>query len=69
MERWVEGVLACAPLSVRAIKQITRRSAQLSVREAQALRTPALVAALQSQDQNEGVAAFREKRAPVWQGR
>jgi crotonobetainyl-CoA hydratase len=37
--------------------------------EAQALRLPALVAALQSADSEEGVRAFREKRKPVWQGR
>ena len=27
--RWVDDVLACAPLSVRAIKQVVRRTAQL----------------------------------------
>ena len=37
--------------------------------EAQALRLPALVAALQSKDADEGVRAFREKRKPQWQGR
>ena len=32
-------------------------------------RVPALVAALQSVDQDEGVQAFVEKRAPRWSGR
>ena len=32
------------------------------------MRLPALVAALQSKDQDEGVRAFQEKRAPVWSG-
>ncbi len=68
VERWVTDIKACAPLSVRAIKHTVRKTAQLDARSAQALRTPALVAALQSNDSEEGVRAFQEKRAPVWTG-
>jgi enoyl-CoA hydratase/carnithine racemase len=67
--RWVADVLACAPLSVRAIKQMVRAGEKLSAKEAQMLRLPALVEALQSSDQEEGVRAFQEKRAPQWRGR
>jgi len=67
--RWVDDVLACAPLSVRAIKQVVRRTAQLSAAEARGQLLPALAEALQSEDSQEGVRAFIEKRKPVWRGK
>jgi enoyl-CoA hydratase/carnithine racemase len=69
VHRWVQAILACAPLSLRAIKQVVRRTSTLTAVEAQAVRLPALVAALQSDDSEEGVRAFREKRKPKWAGR
>ena len=68
VERWVAEILECAPLSLRAIKQSARRTAHLAAAEAQALRLPAVVEALQSADAHEGVRAFREKRKPAWKG-
>jgi len=67
--RWIADILACAPLSLRAIKQMVRAGERLSAKEAQMLRLPALVEALRSEDQDEGVRAFQEKRAPQWRGR
>jgi enoyl-CoA hydratase/carnithine racemase len=67
--RWVADILACAPLSVRAIKQMVRAGERLSAGQAQMLRLPGLVEALQSADQEEGVRAFQEKRKPQWRGR
>ncbi len=68
VDRWIADILACAPLSLRAIKQTVRRTAHLSAAEAQALRLPALIESLQSSDSREGINAFREKRSPVWTG-
>ncbi|SFP54050.1 enoyl-CoA hydratase-related protein [Variovorax sp. 770b2] len=69
VDRWVQQMLACAPLSLKAIKQVVRRTGTLSPAEAHRMRLPALVAALQSEDANEGVLAFQQKRKPQWLGR
>lgn len=62
-------VLACAPLSVKAIKQLVQRTAHLTPQEAQGIRLPTVIAAFDSEDGQEGPRAFREKRKPRWQGK
>ncbi|MEU5055102.1 hypothetical protein ACFC18_34575 [Streptomyces sp. NPDC056121] len=69
VNRWVADILACAPTSLRAIKQMVQRGSGLSPQDAHKLRTPALMAALDSEDGKEGVLAFQQKRPPVWPGR
>jgi crotonobetainyl-CoA hydratase len=66
---WLADIVACAPLSLRAIKQIVNATAQMNVEQAQSLRLPALIEALRSEDGLEGVRAFQQKRKPVWRGR
>jgi crotonobetainyl-CoA hydratase len=66
VDRWLEEILRCAPLSLRAIKQMVQRSESMPPPAAMRTRFPALVAALGSRDAEEGVRAFQEKRAPIW---
>ena len=69
VERWVQQILACAPLSLKALKQVVRLTGTMSPAQAHGMRLPALVTALQSEDSDEGVLAFQQKRKPQWQGR
>ena len=69
VDRWVASILKCAPLSVKAIKECVKETGDLSIDEAQSRRLPSLVAALESEDADEGPRAFREKRQPEWKGR
>ncbi|ETX15067.1 crotonase [Roseivivax halodurans JCM 10272] len=68
VDAWVADVLSCAPLSVAAIKETVRSTAHLSPQDARDHKSEALVSALASEDSEEGVLAFREKRPPVWRG-
>ncbi len=69
VDRWLEDILACAPTSLRAIKQVLNRTEHLTDREAHAARLPAVVEALVSPNADEGVAAFQQKRKPNWSDR
>jgi len=69
VERWVHEVQACAPLAVREAKRAIDGGFNLALAEGQQLEAKAYAIVLASEDRNEGLAAFAEKRKPRFQGR
>ncbi|MES2258234.1 MAG: enoyl-CoA hydratase-related protein [Pseudomonadota bacterium] len=68
-ERWVQAILACAPLAVQATKQCALQGLGMPLEQAMSGRYPLEQRRLESEDSAEGPRAFAEHRAPVWRGR
>jgi dehydration protein DpgD len=68
VEGWVQDILRCAPLSVKAIKEAASKSACVSIEEAFAMNYTWEEARKVSLDAQEGPQAFIEKRLPLWRG-
>ncbi|GII24727.1 enoyl-CoA hydratase/isomerase family protein [Planosporangium mesophilum] len=66
-EAFVRSIVANAPLTLRRYKEMTTKGWELSVHAA--LRLNAGPNPYLSEDREEGVRAFVEKRAPKWRGR
>ena len=58
-----------APLAVRAVKEVATRSQRMGWTEAVRMGESIRRIVGSSDDAQEGVDAFREKRAPSWKGR
>jgi enoyl-CoA hydratase/carnithine racemase len=68
-QRLAERIAANAPLSVRAAKQTVRLVAESPLSSAYDEAERIWEPVYRSDDAQEGPAAFRDKRAPRWQGR
>lgn len=68
--RWATQICECAPLSIRASKDVVYRSLDsASLADSMAAQYASVKAMAQSADFIEGPRAFSEKRKPNWQGR
>ncbi len=66
---WAETICLNGPLAVRACKESAKRSTFLDLKSALALEMEYSARVFMSEDAREGVAAFKEKRPPRWQGK
>lgn len=69
VDGWVEDILRCAPLAIRATKEAVMKG--LDTHLSDAFETPyeSETIRAESDDALEGPRAFAEKRTPNWQGR
>ncbi len=68
-ERLAAEVAECAPLAVAAAKRAIDDGAPLAIGDALAVERARYETILTSEDRNEGLAAFAEKRRPKFQGK
>ncbi|MDG2303733.1 MAG: enoyl-CoA hydratase-related protein [Candidatus Binatia bacterium] len=66
---WADTICLNGPLAVRACKESAKRSTMVDLMTALETEMKYSTGVFSSEDAKEGVAAFREKRTPVWKGR
>jgi len=69
VEDYAERIASKAPLAVRAIKDTINRSRSVGLEQGTEYEYRAYLPLLDTEDYEEGAAAFEEDREPSWQGR
>ncbi|WP_420637712.1 enoyl-CoA hydratase/isomerase family protein [Candidatus Poriferisocius sp.] len=67
-DAYVSDLLACSPVSTRAIKRAVHEGADVALVDAMGIENEAYERVLESDDRLEGIAAFNERRQPAWSG-
>jgi enoyl-CoA hydratase len=66
---WADTICLNGPLAVRACKESAKKSTFLDLKAALVNEMSYSTGVFMSEDAKEGIAAFKEKRQPVWKGR
>jgi enoyl-CoA hydratase/carnithine racemase len=67
--KWAEDICKAGPLAVRAAKEAMVRGASMTLEDGLRLENSLFAGLLETEDLDEGVAAFTEKRKPVFRAK